>query len=459
MTEILTTVVNLAQIHPEAFGDTIGTEDVETEVKFLRTGTFWDKNGRRVEITDQRLEKIVQAFHAGEAEQEVPVDIMHERGEAAGWIRDVFKKGKWLIARVLWNPLGQKLIKEKRYRYVSATLAKDILKTISLVNLPAVKGQEPLSLSEGDEASDILFADDVDASFGHKAGRVRRAYFEQVEESTPDIAPESVALPAFVHVYQDFVIVEKDEKAWKIPYTETDEGIMFAWDKSRRVKLTWSELGEQIINQPPLPPWEKKTMPEEPQKTSNVTDDLQEPNGSQEVASTAPDTGAETNQTGNQMTTDEFVAQLAQLQTGQLETVFNQFMAQAEGVMQTKLNEYMTEFRERQQLLQFCERATTTGRNALPFKPNELFDMLSEIPHPHRETVLNILSTVTDSGLIDLSELGTSVSDTSPRKKELPDVYKELLQEWMDAGGTVATFFEENPEIGAAGEYDLAGIS
>lgn len=126
-------------------------EGAVSEVEVLRTGTFRDRNGTVITITDEDIEAYVTAFAEGAAGQEVPVDVQHERSEAAGWVQELRRAGDRLLATVDWNELGRKLVGERVYRYVSATidLTARTIKAISLVNFPAVKGLRPVELGEG----------------------------------------------------------------------------------------------------------------------------------------------------------------------------------------------------------------------------------------------------------------------------------------------------------------------
>lgn len=119
-------------------------------VQFLRTGTFTDANGNKVTITEDILDKIVANFASGAAEQDVPIDIQHERREAAGWIKSVERVGDRLIAQVEWTEYGRRLVSDKIYKYLSATIdkARWLLKSISLVNFPAVKGLPAIEFGE-----------------------------------------------------------------------------------------------------------------------------------------------------------------------------------------------------------------------------------------------------------------------------------------------------------------------
>ena len=119
-------------------------------VEFLRTGVFTDARGNEVEITPAHLDALVLNFETGAAGQDVPIDVLHERREAAGWVQELKRKNDLLLARVAWNELGRSLVGDKVYRYLSATidLTRNVLKSISLVNFPAVKGLRPAELAE-----------------------------------------------------------------------------------------------------------------------------------------------------------------------------------------------------------------------------------------------------------------------------------------------------------------------
>jgi len=120
-------------------------------VEILRTGTFIDSGGQEVMITDADLDAFVANFKAGKAGQEVPIDIDHERGEAGGWLVKLERQGSKLLGFVNWNELGEKLVGDEVYKYLSAwvDLQGKFLKSVSLVNFPAIKGLKTIELSEG----------------------------------------------------------------------------------------------------------------------------------------------------------------------------------------------------------------------------------------------------------------------------------------------------------------------
>lgn len=119
-------------------------------IEVLRTGDFVDGNGRDLTITADDLDAFVQNFKTGAAGQEIPIDIDHEMAQAAGWLLSMERVNDILTALPEWNELGKELVGKKIYRYISATIdmTNRIILTISLVNLPAVKGLKPVELSD-----------------------------------------------------------------------------------------------------------------------------------------------------------------------------------------------------------------------------------------------------------------------------------------------------------------------
>jgi len=133
-----------------------GATEEGRPVEVLRPGTFVDRFGREVEITEEDLQAYVATFEQGQAEQDVPIDVDHERGQAAGWLRGLWVEAGKLLARVDWTSLGRQLVGERLYRYVSASIdtGGKVIKSVSLVNFPAVKGLAPVELEEGTRPSE-----------------------------------------------------------------------------------------------------------------------------------------------------------------------------------------------------------------------------------------------------------------------------------------------------------------
>jgi len=127
------------------------SENRNRPIEVLRTGVFTDKSGQKVEISSADLDLFVANFASNAAGQGVPVDVDHRQEEAAGWVKSLSRKGDVLLAEIDWNELGEKLVSQKIYQYISAFIqVKDkIIKSVSLVNFPAVKGLKAVTLSDG----------------------------------------------------------------------------------------------------------------------------------------------------------------------------------------------------------------------------------------------------------------------------------------------------------------------
>lgn len=129
-----------------------------SDVEVLREGVIQD---RQWKITKSMLKQYVENYKADVYGTEVQVNLEHNRGsEAAGWVKDIFVRGKSLVATVDWTELGAEKIKKKLFKFVSAELAmeyphhetgeltQNVFIGLALTNTPALKGQVALQLSE-----------------------------------------------------------------------------------------------------------------------------------------------------------------------------------------------------------------------------------------------------------------------------------------------------------------------
>lgn len=127
-------------------------------IEVLRVGTLFD---RGLTITKKMLEEYVENFNQNVYGTETQVNLGHDReGEAAGWIKRLFINVDSLMAEVEWTILGQEKISKKLYKFISAELASkfrhfktgkvfnNVFIGAALTNTPALKGQEPIGLSE-----------------------------------------------------------------------------------------------------------------------------------------------------------------------------------------------------------------------------------------------------------------------------------------------------------------------
>ena len=129
-----------------------------SDVEVLRTGVLQDRDWK---IEMSMLRDYVKNYEDNIYGTEIQVNKEHRRGsEAMGWVKNLFIKGRKLMATVEWTELGQEAISKKIFKFVSAELAmeyphhksgdlfKNVFIGLALTNTPALKAQTPLALSE-----------------------------------------------------------------------------------------------------------------------------------------------------------------------------------------------------------------------------------------------------------------------------------------------------------------------
>lgn len=148
---------SLNLLHAEKLSES-GTRSSVIEV--LRVGTIQDRN---LKITQQMLNDFVDHFKANTYGTPLQVDFGHNReGEAGGWISDIFldpQNSERLMAKIDWTSLGEQKVADQLYKFVSAEFApkykdatgkwvNNVFIGLALTNVPALKGQSPIVLSE-----------------------------------------------------------------------------------------------------------------------------------------------------------------------------------------------------------------------------------------------------------------------------------------------------------------------
>lgn len=131
-----------------------------SRVEVLRVGVIQD---RGLKITKQMLEDYVANFKANVYGTQIQVNLGHNRdGEAAGWFKDLSIDGDSLMGEVEWTELGAEKISKKLYKFISAEFAPkfphaengklvgNVFIGAGLTNIPALKGQQPIALSEAE---------------------------------------------------------------------------------------------------------------------------------------------------------------------------------------------------------------------------------------------------------------------------------------------------------------------
>jgi len=145
-------------------------EQSETELKKLHLLKTCSLKDRGVEITTATLESLKKNFEANVRGQDISIDYTHDNdgGEkpAGAWIKSLEIEGDNLFAMVELTPIAQEMIKNKEYKYLSVEIDplycdndgkmhSNVLLGGTFTNRPAVKGLDPIKLSENNNQNEI----------------------------------------------------------------------------------------------------------------------------------------------------------------------------------------------------------------------------------------------------------------------------------------------------------------
>lgn len=473
-------------------------------VEFLRTGTFTDMRGRRVEVTDKMLDALVANFDSGAAQQDVPIDILHQQAEAAGWVQRIWRDGDRLFGAIDWNELGRNLVGARIYRYLSATLdlGNMVLRAISLCNFPAVKGLSPVALSE------ILFAGEE--SLGQRIERIRMAYELEFIRSkgqgymSPEMEDSQSEIPWVIDVWDSYIIVhQQGDTYWKIEYVEGEGGeITFKHEDAVEVKRDWVEAQEGLLastetvvhilqragteaansaantmeaamSDKTAAPEKaaEKTAAQQEQPKAEAQPELFEEKTQPAAELTEPTAPAPAKETTKAAATKEtsvasasadLMAQLREEMNREL-AEFRQGLADVVREVSATRREVATkvigEIAAEQELRHFSERVTSQGQFALPLQASEVRELLQDMPEPHRSNVRKVLETITNSGTVDFREMGTAKAAPITPSAKLDPNMAQTLRLFVKNGGSVDEFFELNADIlGKKSQYDLTEV-
>ena len=89
----------------------------------------------------------------------------------------------------------------------------------------------------------------------------------------------------------------------------------------------------------------------------------------------------------------------------------------------------------------------------LRVKPNEIVALLLALAEKQAKAVEKILEASLDAA-IDFAEHGYD-SEGFIQKPQLPATVKPYARQWVEAGKPISAFFEANPELGSAKDYNL----
>ena len=379
----------------------IELEEGAKAVEVLRPGTFKDRNGQVVEIAEEDLDAFVANFEAGTAGQDVPVDVLHERAEAAGWVKRIFREGETLLAEIDWNELGTQLVGDKVYRYLSATIdmGKKLIKSISLVNFPAVKGLAAVELAEGvyglEETRSISVSDYLQAQ-----------------------------------IHRSFTVMADDLAA--SGQLTVEERIELSGAIGEALEAFRSNLGEagakmlQVKVEGPTVWFEERAESDDKENGTMTEAELQEL---------------------REQIRKEIEAEMAEEQKTRVELT-EQVRKEVEAELEER-------FAERQKLVEFAAEVCGREGLALSVKPDEMVEALEGIPAgAERERVMEILK----APIIDLGERGSG-REGAGGKKKLEEPYAGQLRDWLAAECELEEWFKLNEDlVGAADEYELSAF-
>lgn len=140
------------------------------EIMVLPVGEWETIKYGMVTVTVEHIKEMIANFYKG-VRVGVPIDVDHDAGKAAGWIKDLMNKDdRSLWARVEWTPYGEELLRGRLYRFFSPEFSLDFVDPETqerhgavfiagtLTNRPLFKEIEPIvshELTKNDQCSTI----------------------------------------------------------------------------------------------------------------------------------------------------------------------------------------------------------------------------------------------------------------------------------------------------------------
>lgn len=183
-----------------------------SRVQIAKTGSFKDPRYGTFAITLKDFQRWMANFlslNKKDGREGLPVDVDHapeKRGdtEAAGWITGLDVSGNDLWATVEWNTLGQELVRDRRYVYLSPSYVHDYkdetgkshgtaLIGVALTNRPFLT-MATVNLSKGNFAEEV---DDQETSY--------------TQEEMPDLTKIAEALKLSSDASEDVILAKAAE--------------------------------------------------------------------------------------------------------------------------------------------------------------------------------------------------------------------------------------------------------
>lgn len=146
------------------------------EIMVLPVGEWETIKYGAVTVTISHIKEMISNFYKG-VRVGVPIDVDHDAGKAAGWIKDLMNKDdRSLWARVEWTPYGEELLRGRLYRFFSPEFSLDFIDPETqerygavfiagtLTNRPLFKEIEPIvshELTKNDQCLTIRGSMDI----------------------------------------------------------------------------------------------------------------------------------------------------------------------------------------------------------------------------------------------------------------------------------------------------------
>lgn len=101
--------------------------DLPREIMVLPIGEWETIKYGVVQVTLDHIKEMIANFYGG-VRVGVPIDVDHDAGKAAGWIKDLINKDDAALwARVEWTPYGEELLRGRLYRFFSPEFSLDFI--------------------------------------------------------------------------------------------------------------------------------------------------------------------------------------------------------------------------------------------------------------------------------------------------------------------------------------------
>jgi len=126
-----------------------------------RTGTYVDMGGRKVRLTREHFDRLVQAYDPDKHEAPLVIGHPKENAPAYGWVKRIKREGGDLLAQYAQVPDElRRAVDNGRYKKKSLSLYPDgTLRHVGLLGAvpPAIKGLGNVTLADNGEATTITF--------------------------------------------------------------------------------------------------------------------------------------------------------------------------------------------------------------------------------------------------------------------------------------------------------------